>query len=105
MIDPEFITENENGLYCAAGDFYLDPKKPVSKAVISHAYGDHAVGGNGIIYSTAATAAIMQLRLTKNAGKVFINADYKAPFWINDVCVTFTPAGHILGSAQIFIYR
>lgn len=103
MIDPCFITENESGLYCAAGDFYLDPQKPVLKAVISHAHGDHAVGGNNTIYCTPATTAIMQLRLNKNAGKIFIDAVYKIPFWLNNVRITFLPAGHIMGSAQILL--
>ena len=103
MIDPLFIIENENGLYCAAGDFYIDPQQPVAKAVISHAHGDHAVPGNAVIYCTPATAAIMQLRLNKNAGKVFIEASFNQSFWLNDVCITFVPAGHILGSAQILM--
>lgn len=103
MIDPDFITVNENGLYCAAGDFYIDPQKPVSKALISHAHGDHAVGGNHSIYCTPATAAIMRLRLTRNAGHVFIEADYNNSFWLNNVYITFIPAGHILGSAQILL--
>jgi putative mRNA 3-end processing factor len=103
MIDPGFIIENENGLYCTAGDFYLDPQKPVSKAVISHAHGDHAVGGNHTIYCTPATAAIMRLRLHKNAGSVFLETDYKNQFLINNVCISFIPAGHILGSAQVLM--
>lgn len=103
MIDPEFIIENENGLFCAAGDFYLDPKQPVPRAVISHAHGDHAVGGNDTIYCTPATAAIMRLRLNKNAGKVFEELEFEAPFRINGVSITFIPAGHILGSSQVLL--
>lgn len=103
MIDPNFITENENGLFCATGNFYLDPKQPVSKAVISHAHGDHAVGGNDQIYCTPATAAIMRLRLSKNAGGTFHEYEFGMSFLINNVSVTFIPAGHILGSAQVLL--
>ncbi|HXH99997.1 MAG TPA: hypothetical protein VNI52_06990 [Sphingobacteriaceae bacterium] len=103
MIDPHFIIENENGLYCATGDFYIDPWKPVKTAVISHAHGDHAVGGNNMVYSTKATSAIMKLRLNKNAGKIFIETDYNVPFLLNNVRLTFITAGHILGSAQILL--
>jgi len=103
MILPDFIIENENGLYCKSGDFYLDPQLPVERAVISHAHGDHAVPGNKVVYCTPATAAIMQLRLQKNAGGSFQMFKYSEPFTVNGVGITFIPAGHILGSAQILL--
>jgi putative mRNA 3-end processing factor len=103
MIQPDFITENENGLYCAAGDFYLDPQLPVDRAVISHAHGDHAVPGNRRIFCTVPTAEIMRLRLGKNAGAAFEVFDYSEPFTLNGVKITFISAGHILGSAQVLM--
>ncbi len=103
MIQPDFIIENANGLYCQAGDFYLDPQLPVDRAVISHAHGDHAVPGNRRVYCTAPTAEIMQLRLGKNAGGAFAVHDYSAPFALNGVQITFISAGHILGSAQVLL--
>jgi len=106
MILDDFLTFNDKGLYCVYGDFYLDPKQPANIAVISHAHGDHAAGGSNTIYCTAATAAIMKLRLKKNAGKEFITPDFKLSFKINDVTITFYPAGHILGSALVLMeYR
>lgn len=103
MIIADFLILDETGLYCRIGNFYIDPQKPVHTAVISHAHGDHAVRGNGNIYCTAATAAIMQLRYKKNAGTNFFLKNYRNSYDLNGVRITFIPAGHILGSAQILL--
>ncbi|HEY0055712.1 MAG TPA: MBL fold metallo-hydrolase [Pedobacter sp.] len=106
MILTDFLAFDDKGLYCMYGDFYLDPKQPAENAVISHAHGDHATGSNLNVYCTAATQAIMQLRLKKNAGKAFFRFDYKKQFKLKDVAITFYPAGHILGSALVLMeYR
>ncbi|RYE16698.1 MAG: exonuclease, partial [Sphingobacteriales bacterium] len=85
------------------GDFHIDPKQPAAKAVISHAHADHAVAGNTDVYCTEATAAFMQLRYAKNAGKIFSMVPYHNPFNLGNVQVTFIPAGHMLGSAQVLM--
>lgn len=103
MILADFIVFNGNGLYCPYGDFYLDPKLPVSQSVISHAHGDHAVGGSANVYCTEATAAFMLLRNGKTAAKTFHYIGFNAPFTIGKVSITFISAGHILGSAQILM--
>lgn len=103
MIIPDFLILDENGLYCKTGDFYVDPIQPVARAVISHAHGDHAVRGNHTVYCTAATCAIMELRYKKNAGNEFKTYDFHESFTINSIAITFIPAGHILGSAQILL--
>jgi putative mRNA 3-end processing factor len=103
MIIDDFVLFDENGLYCKYGDFYLDPKQPVATAVITHAHADHAVSGNQNIYATEATIAFMKLRYGKNAGKVIDTVAYNAPFSIGDVQITFIPAGHMPGSAQILM--
>jgi len=103
MIISDFLVFNANGLFCRVGNFYLDPSQPVETAVISHAHGDHACGGNIHVYSTPATAAIMQFRLRKNAGRDFKLFDYGVSFAINGVQVTFYSAGHILGSAMVLM--
>lgn len=103
MIDENFLIINEQGLYCAAGDFYLDPKQPTAHAVISHAHGDHAVRGNTNVYCTAASAAIIKHRYQKNAGKNILTFNWSEPFRLNEVNILFFPAGHILGSAQILM--
>ena len=103
IIKDDFLSFNANGLYCKYGDFYLDPTQPVAHAVISHAHADHAVSGNEEVYCTEATAAFMQLRYGKNAGKVFNLAGYHQPFSIKGVQITFISAGHMLGSAQVLM--
>lgn len=103
MILPDFLVFNERGLYCRAGNFYLDPRQPAEHAVISHAHGDHTVKGNMNVYCTAPTAKFMQLRFKKEAGKAFHIFPYHQEFAINGVTVKFIPAGHILGSAQVIM--
>jgi putative mRNA 3-end processing factor len=103
MIVEDFLVINEHGLYCRFGDFYLDPKVPSLHAVISHAHGDHAVKGNNFVYCTPATAAIMQHRYQKNAGNNFLTYNWSESFNLNGVSISFIPAGHILGSAQVLM--
>ncbi|RFZ85567.1 exonuclease [Mucilaginibacter terrenus] len=103
MILEDFLQFDGNGLYCRYGDFYLDPLQPVANAVISHAHADHAVSGNTNVYATAATIAFMQLRYGKNAGKQLITQPYSKVFDVRGVEVSFIPAGHIPGSAQVLM--
>jgi putative mRNA 3-end processing factor len=103
MILEDFLVFDDKGLYCSYGQFYLDPIQPVDLAVISHAHGDHATGGNSNVFCTAPTAAIMRLRLKKNAGKQFTTPAFGEAFVINGISITFFPAGHILGSALVLM--
>ncbi|MGI4750454.1 MAG: MBL fold metallo-hydrolase [Janthinobacterium lividum] len=103
MILEYFLELTANGLYCAVGDFYLDPLKPVQTAVISHAHADHAIGGHQQVFATAATLAFMDLRYGKNAGKDKQTVDYHEKVSIKEVSVTLVPAGHVLGSAQVLM--
>src|ERR1700744_1500568 len=102
-IKDDFLTITPKGLYCKYGDFYIDPSEPATVAVISHAHADHAISGNINVYCTEATHAFMQLRYGKNAGKVFNIAAYNSTFNVGGVEVTFIPAGHMLGSAQVLM--
>jgi len=103
MILPDFITLTKTGLFCSYGNFYLDPKEPVVSAVISHAHGDHAVGGNQHVYCTRPTMVFMQHRYKKFAAANFIIKDYSSSFQLNDVLISFYPAGHILGSSLVLM--
>lgn len=103
MILSDFLSFNESGLYCKVGDFYLDPSRAVKHALVTHAHADHACPHNLNIYCTEPTAAFMQLRMKKNAGKVFHHIPFYERFELNGVRITFYPAGHILGSAQILL--
>ncbi|ADY52631.1 RNA procession exonuclease-like protein [Pseudopedobacter saltans DSM 12145] len=103
MIKDDFLVKTPEGLYCAYGDFYLDPELPVQNAVISHAHGDHARAGNANVYATAFTKELMLLRYKKKAAKEFFIKGYKQEFSLNNVKLSFYPAGHILGSAMVLM--
>ncbi|RZK56491.1 MAG: exonuclease [Pedobacter sp.] len=96
----DFIVQTKVGLFCSYGNFYLDPKEPFTDAVISHAHGDHAVGGNQNVYCTEATSIFMKHRYKKFAAGDFFIKSYKETFNLNGVEISFYPAGHILGSAK-----
>ena len=89
----------EKGLYCPAGDFYIDPKKKVERAVITHAHSDHARRGSDQYYCTTSGADLLRVRLGKNISLLTFN--YKEKFRIKNVEIAFYPAGHILGSSQV----
>jgi putative mRNA 3-end processing factor len=87
------------GLFCPLGGFYIDPIRPVDRAVITHAHADHARAGHGAVLATAQTLDIMAIRY----GPDFTASRQVASgvLGVGEVDVTFHPAGHVLGSAQI----
>jgi putative mRNA 3-end processing factor len=91
------------GLYCEPGDFFIDPKGAVDRALISHGHGDHARSGHAHVLATPETIEIMKVRYGAESAGAFEAADYGAARRIGDVTVRFVPAGHILGSAQIVL--
>src|SRR6476661_4336238 len=92
------IEFSERGLFCPAGNFYIDPWKPVDKAVITHAHSDHARWGSSSYLCHTDSLPVLQLRLGENQ---YQTAGWNEPVLINGVQVSFHPAGHIIGSAQI----
>jgi putative mRNA 3-end processing factor len=88
-----------SGLYCRVGDFYLDPTKPVPKAIISHAHADHARPGMGQYISHPITAAVMKRRIAADLTHSCL--EYGEQLNINGVQLSLHPAGHIPGSSQI----
>lgn len=93
------IQTSPAGLYCPAGDFHIDPWRPVSRALITHAHGDHARTGSQQYYCAKPGLSLLEHRLGANNN--FLPFAYGEPFDINGVRVSFHPAGHILGSAQV----
>jgi putative mRNA 3-end processing factor len=89
----------DRGLYCEAGDFYIDPWLPVPRAVITHAHGDHARWGCDAYLGVRAGERVLRTRLGTGVSIRF--ADYGEPIDLHGVRVTLHPAGHILGSAQV----
>lgn len=106
MIRPQdLLRPAPAGLYCPIGDFYVDPVRPVDRAVITHGHSDHARPGHGAVLATPETLAIMAERYGPDfAGRVQPAACGEATT-INGVAVRFAPAGHVLGSAQAVIER
>lgn len=93
------ITFNQNGIYCERADIYIDPWKPVKKALITHGHSDHARYGSESYLCTTSAKPVIQYRLG-NLAKID-SIDYGIPVTINGVTFSFHPAGHIVGSAQI----
>lgn len=92
------ISFTDKGLYCAQGNFYIDPWKPVDKAIITHGHGDHARFGNKNYLCHTDTKPILQLRLGNNN---YETVKWNEAIYINGVKVSLHPAGHIIGSSQI----
>ena len=95
------LIETADGLYCPDGDFHVDPWGQVRRALITHAHGDHARAGSAAYLCTAETAALLARRFGPDAPMQPIR--YGERLRLGDVTVSFHPAGHILGSAQIRI--
>ena len=93
------LTETSSGLWCAAGRFHLDPWEPVERAIITHAHGDHARPGSRSYLCAAACEPLLRRRFGSDAP--IESLPYGQPVTINDVRLSFHPAGHVLGSAQV----
>ncbi|MEK9726995.1 MAG: ligase-associated DNA damage response exonuclease [Candidatus Margulisiibacteriota bacterium] len=95
------LSLNHNGLYCDAGNFYIDPIRNVDCAVITHGHADHARWGMGTYVATPETCDIMRVRLGQDINTISLK--YHQAYSFNSIQVTLIPAGHILGSAQVVI--
>jgi len=97
------ITLTARGLYCEKGDFYIDPWKPVERAVVTHAHSDHAHRGSGSYLVADEGIALARIRLwsEENPDPKIEGVPYGKQLDINGVKLSFHPAGHILGSAQV----
>lgn len=93
------LERNPDGLYCAAGGFYIDPWSPVDRAVITHAHADHVAPGSKAYLCARLCAPLLRTRLGTEAA--IESVDYGQTVERNGVRVSFHPAGHILGSAQV----
>jgi putative mRNA 3-end processing factor len=115
----DLLTMTEDGLFCPSGGFHIDPWRPVRRAVVTHAHGDHARPGNREYWCAAAGLGVLSRRVrfggpeqdAESNGESRASADeasaaihpvaYGVPFSMADARVSFHPAGHILGSAQV----
>ena len=94
----------QEGLYCEPGEFFIDPWRGVDTALITHAHSDHARSGSGQYIATERSKGVLQKRLGKTIQ--FQGVDYGEKLKLGNTWVSFHPAGHVLGSAQIRVeYR
>lgn len=98
-----WLEPRHDGLYCAPGDFWIDPHGGKDKALVTHGHADHARPGHSHVLATAETLAIMRTRYGKASGETQQSIAYGEVLKIGDVEVSFFPAGHVLGSAQILL--
>ena len=99
----KWLKKRKEGLYCIPGDFYIDPLMPVRKAIITHSHTDHARPNNKNILATEETVEIMKIRYGKNYCESEQRLNYNEKININGVKIKLIPAGHIIGSAQIYL--
>jgi putative mRNA 3-end processing factor len=95
------LRETADGLFCDAGGFHIDPWNPVQRALITHAHGDHARPGSAAYLCAAPGAGLLRRRF--GAGAPVESIGYGRRLTLGGVTVSFHPAGHVLGSAQIRI--
>ena len=95
----QLLVSTQTGLYCPAADVYIDPHKPVNKALITHAHADHARPNQKHYLAAQGNEHILKLRLGQHISLQTL--PFGQPISINGVNISFHPAGHIPGSAQI----
>ena len=91
------------GVCCKRGGFHIDPTRPVERALITHAHSDHARAGHRAVLATQETLDLMRLRYGEHFAGTAQAVAYGESLDLNGVKVTFHPAGHVLGSAQIAV--
>jgi len=91
------LTFTDHGIYCEAGDFFIDPWRPVNRALITHGHADHARPGHGAYLATEAAAPVIRHRLGVPVETIAFGETRR----IGSADVSFHPAGHVPGSAQI----
>jgi putative mRNA 3-end processing factor len=100
----DWITPHPHGIYVAPADAWIDPSQPVPRALVTHGHADHARGGHGAVWATPETLAIMEVRYGPQAGNpVSYGESLTMGPSEGGVEVSFVPAGHVLGSAQIVL--
>lgn len=92
------LSFTDKGIYCAAGDFYIDPWRPVERALITHGHADHARWGHRRYLATHAALPVIRHRLGNIEAQ---GVSYGETVQLGDATVSFHPAGHVPGSAQI----
>ena len=103
MRPEDLLLPTPAGVCCKLGGFHIDPTRPVDKAVITHGHSDHARAGHGAVLATQETLDLMRLRYGDQFAGSTQAICYGESVNIGGAKVTFHPAGHVLGSAQIAV--
>ena len=103
MRPEDILVPTPAGVCCKLGAFHIDPTRPVERALITHAHSDHARAGHGAVLATQETLDLMRLRYGENFAGSTQAAAYGESLALGGAKVTFHPAGHVLGSAQIAV--
>jgi putative mRNA 3-end processing factor len=99
----DILALTPSGVCCKLGDFHIDPTRPVARALITHGHSDHARAGHGAVLATQETLDLMRLRYGDDFAGTTQAIRYGESVGLGDARVTFHPAGHVLGSAQIAV--
>ena len=103
MRPEDLLRPMPSGLCCPKAEFHIDPTRPVAKALITHGHSDHARPGHGAVLATQETLDLMRLRYGESFAQSTQAVRYGETLDLDGVRVTFHPAGHVLGSAQIAV--
>src|SRR6476661_715552 len=103
MRPEDILLPTPSGICSKRGGFHIDPTRAVDKALITHAHSDHARAGHSAVLATQETLDIMRLRYGENSAGRSQAIRYGEQIDLSGVQVSFHPAGHVLGSAQIKI--
>src|SRR5277367_5125114 len=103
MRPEDILLPTPSGVCCMRGGFHVDPTRPVERALITHAHSDHARAGHGAVLATRETLDLMRLRYGENFAGATQAIRYGEQVDLGGAKVTFHPAGHVLGSAQIAV--
>src|SRR5271163_2392849 len=103
MRPEDILTPTPAGVCCKIGSVHIDPTRPVERASITHAHSDHARAGHGAVLATQETLDLMRLRYGENFAGTSQAIGYGESVDLGGAKVTFHPAGHVLGSAQIAV--
>ena len=103
MRPEDILVPSREGICCKPGGFHIDPTRSVAKALITHGHSDHARAGHGAVLATQETLDIMRLRYGENFASSTQAVRYGETLVLDGARVTFHPAGHVLGSAQISV--
>jgi putative mRNA 3-end processing factor len=103
MRPDDLLAPTPSGVRCKPGGFFIDPTRPVDKAVITHGHSDHARPGHGAVLATQETLDLMRLRYGDSFAGSTQAVRYGETIVLGGAEVTFHPAGHVLGSAQVAV--